>query len=91
MKRHLLLMLMPLIAVVAMAQRNVTGTVVEDETGDPLPQTTVKLLKTDSTLVKGSLTNLEGKFTLKAPSDGNYIVQVTCGLQAFHAAHHRER
>lgn len=84
MKRHLLLMLMPLIAVVAMAQRNVTGTVVEDETGDPLPQTTVKLLKTDSTLVKGSLTNLEGKFTLKAPSDGNYIVQVTCvGFKPF--------
>ena len=77
-------MLMPLIAVVAMAQRNVTGTVVEDETGDPLPQTTVKLLKTDSTLVKGSLTNLEGKFTLKAPSDGNYIVQVTCvGFKPF--------
>ena len=69
---------------VAMAQRNVTGTVVEDETGDPLPQTTVKLLKTDSTLVKGSLTNLEGKFTLKAPSDGNYIVQVTCvGFKPF--------
>ncbi len=77
-------MLMPLIAVVAMAQRNVTGTVVEDETGDPLPQTTVKLLKTDSTLVKGSLTNLEGKFTLKAPSDGKYIVQVTCvGFKPF--------
>ena len=84
MKRHLLLMLMPLIAVVAMAQRNVTGTVVEDETGDPLPQTTVKLLKTDSTLVKGALTNMEGKFTLKAPSDGKYIVQVTCvGFKPF--------
>ena len=84
MKRHLLLMLMPLIAVVAMAQRNVTGIVVEDETGDPLPQTTVKLLKTDSTLVKGALTNMEGKFTLKAPSDGKYIVQVTCvGFKPF--------
>ena len=84
MKRHLLFVLMLMIAMVAMAQRNVTGTVVEDETGDPLPQTTVKLLKTDSTLVKGSLTNLEGKFTLKAPSDGNYIVQVTCvGFKPF--------
>jgi len=78
MKRHLLLLLMPLIAMVAMAQRNVTGTVVEDENGDPLPQTTVKLLKTDSTLVKGALTDIEGKFSLKAPSDGQFIIQVTC-------------
>ncbi len=75
---------MPFVALVAMAQRNVTGTVVEDETGDPLPQTTVKLLKTDSTLVKGTLTNLEGHFTVKAPSNGTFIIQVTCvGFKPF--------
>ena len=78
MKRILLLLLMPLSVVVAMAQRNVTGTVIENDSQDPIPQTTVKLLKTDSTLVKGALTDLDGNFTLKAPSDGTFIVQVTC-------------
>ena len=78
MRRLLLLLLMPLMVVAAMAQRNVTGIVVENETGDALPQTTVKLLRTDSTLVKGALTGLDGKFELKAPSAGKYIVQVTC-------------
>ena len=78
MRRLLLLMLMPLVAVAVMAQRNVTGTVVESETDEALPQATVKLMRTDSTLVKGALTGLDGKFTLKAPSAGRFIVQVTC-------------
>ena len=77
-------MLLPLASVVAMAQRNISGTVVENETGDPIPQTTVRLLKTDSTLVKGVLTGLDGKFTLSAPQAGKYIVQVTCvGFKAY--------
>ena len=71
-------------SVVALAQRNISGTVVENETGDPIPQTTVRLLKTDSTLVKGVLTGLDGKFTLSAPQAGKYIVQVTCvGFKAY--------
>ena len=78
MRRLLLLMLMPFVAVAVMAQRNVTGTVVESETDEALPQATVKLMRTDSTLVKGALTGLDGKFTLKAPSTGRFIVQVTC-------------
>ena len=78
MKRLLLIALMPLVAVVAMAQRTITGTVVEDETGDAIPQTTVKLMRKDSTLVKGVLTGLDGKFSVAAPAAGKYIVQVTC-------------
>ncbi len=71
-------------SVVALAQRNISGTVVENETGDPIPQTTVRLLKTDSTLVKGVLTGLDGKFMLSAPHAGKYIVQVTCvGFKAY--------
>lgn len=77
-------MLLPLASVVALAQRNISGTVVENETGDPIPQTTVRLLKTDSTLVKGVLTGLDGKFMLSAPQAGKYIVQVTCvGFKAY--------
>ena len=77
-------MLLPMASVVALAQRNISGTVVENETGDPIPQTTVRLLKTDSTLVKGVLTGLDGKFMLSAPQAGKYIVQVTCvGFKAY--------
>ncbi len=78
MKRLLFLMLLPLVALVALAQRNVKGTVVDSESGDVLPQTTVRLLRTDSTLVKGVLTTLDGKFSVTAPSAGKYILQVTC-------------
>ena len=76
-KRTLLFLLMPLMAVVAMAQRSITGLVIDDSE-DPIPQTTVKLLKTDSTLVKGALTNMDGEFTVKAPQAGKYILAARC-------------
>ena len=78
MRRTLSLLFLSLTAIVAMAQRNVTGTVIENDSQDPVPQTTVRLLKTDSTLVKGALTDMNGNFTLKAPAAGKYIVQITC-------------
>ena len=61
-----------------MAQRQVTGSVIESDTEEPIAQTTVRLLRTDSTLVTGGLTGLDGKFRVKAPSAGQYIIQVTC-------------
>ena len=61
-----------------MAQRQVTGRVVENDTQEPVAQTTVRLLRTDSTLVTGGLTNLDGRFTIQVPKSGNYILQVTC-------------
>ncbi len=76
-KRILLFLLMPLVAVVAMAQHNISGMVIDDAQ-DPIPQTTVKLLKTDSTLVKGALTNMEGKFKIATQQTGEFILQVTC-------------
>ena len=65
-------------AMLAMAQRAITGTTVESDSQEPLPQATVKLLKTDSTLVKGVLTNINGVFKITAPSDGRYILRVSC-------------
>ena len=76
-KRILLFSLMSLVAVVAMAQHNISGMVIDDAQ-DPIPQTTVKLLKTDSTLVKGALTNMEGKFKIATQQTGEFILQVTC-------------
>ena len=60
------------------AQRNITGKVVESENNEALAMTTVKLLKPDSTLAKGVLTNINGVFTVPAPANGKYILQVTC-------------
>lgn len=78
MKKIILFALMMLSAIQVVAQRNITGKVVESDSQDPVAQTTVRLLKTDSTLVTGSLTNLEGHFQVKAPAAGQYIVQITC-------------
>ena len=78
MKKLLLLILMSVSVIQAMAQRNITGKVLESDSQEPVAQTTVRLLKTDSTLVTGTLTNLDGLFRVKAPSAGNFIVQITC-------------
>ena len=56
------------------AQRNISGKVIESDSQEPVAQTTVRLLKSDSTMVTGSLTNLDGIFRVKAPANGNYIV-----------------
>ncbi len=77
MKRLTSFLLLMMVMTVAMAQRNVTGTVLENDSNDPLPQTSVRLLKTDSSFVSGALTNLEGHFSVKAPKAGRYILQIT--------------
>ena len=78
MKRIALTLFSVIIAMVAMAQRQVTGTAVENDTQEPLPAATVKLMKTDSTLVKGVLTSSNGTFKIKAPANGKYILRITC-------------
>ena len=64
-------------AVVMMAQRTISGKVIEKDSKEPAMQTTVRLLKKDSTLVTGTLTDVNGNFHVNAPAAGNYIVQVT--------------
>jgi len=78
MRKHLFIILFLLSSVVVMAQRHVSGVVIESDSQEPVAQTTVKLLRTDSTLVTGGLTSLEGKFRVTAPKAGTYILQVTC-------------
>ncbi len=78
MKRLLPFFAAVLTALTSMAQQHVTGKVIESDSQEPVAQTTVKLLKTDSTLAAGVLTNLEGQFSVKAPKAGSYIIQVTC-------------
>lgn len=61
----------------AMAQRAVTGTVVESDTKEPLSLTSIQLLRKDSTMAAGGLTADNGSFKITAPADGQYILKVT--------------
>jgi len=78
--RRVFLLMMALIAmtVTAFAQeRIVKGTVIDGDSKEPAYQATVRLLKTDSTFVTGSVTNEYGIFTVNAPANGDYIVKIT--------------
>lgn len=77
MKKLLLLMVCLATMTAAIAQRAVTGKVVESDSKEALVATTVKLLKTDSTLVKGAMTDADGNFKLTAPANGRYILKIT--------------
>ena len=61
----------------ALAQRNISGKVVEQDTKEAVIQATVSLLKADSSLVSNAVTSLDGNFKLTAPQDANYIVRIT--------------
>ena len=89
MKRFFLCMLMVASAMLAMAQ-HVTGIVIESDSQEPVAQTTVRILKSDSTLVTGGLTDLDGKFRVKAPSAGKYIVSLSWYRVAESRCYHAE-
>ena len=61
-----------------MAQNSiVSGTIYDKETKEPLMQTTVQLLKTDSTYVTGAASAEDGSFKITVPADGKYILRMT--------------
>ena len=76
MKRFVLLTIAVVAALTIHAQHKITGKVIDYQTGETVPMATVKLLKTDSTMVKGVLTNEDGEFSVES-ADGKFIVQVT--------------
>lgn len=78
MKRLLLLIAVAAATITAFAQSKVTGKVIEAETNEAMAMATIKLLKTDSTMAKGGLTTTNGTFSIEAPANGKYILQVTC-------------
>ena len=56
---------------------NITG-VVKDDTGEPLPQATVRLLTaSDSTFVKGVKTNASGIYTFTGAKSGKYLIETS--------------
>ena len=76
MKRFLLFTLLAIATLTIHAQHKITGKVVDNQTGEPLIAVTVKLLKSDSTMLKGVLTDDDGNFSVES-LNGRYIVQIT--------------
>lgn len=63
---------------VATAQRIITGTLIDKESGEPVMQATIQLLKAeDSTYVAGAVTDMDGLFRLSAPANGKYVIKMT--------------
>lgn len=76
MKRLLTLALMALTTVLAMAQsREISGTITDKNSKEAVSLATVQLLKHDSTFIAGATSGDDGKFTVKAPSDGQFILK----------------
>lgn len=72
-----LLMLLLSTAAAVAQDRKIKGLLIDGDTQETMYQTTVALLRMDSTLVTGTLSNDSGRFVLQAPADGRYLVRIS--------------
>ena len=79
MVRRFLLATMLLLSVTALfaQDRRISGTITDKDTKEAIMQVTVQLLKTDSTFVKGALSDENGRFHLEAPQNGKFLLKLT--------------
>ncbi len=77
--KKLLLVLSLLFSVVATwaQERQVSGTLYDRDTKEPVEMMTVQLLQTDSTFINGAISNEKGEFRVEAPANGKYLLRVT--------------
>ena len=59
------------------AQHQLTGTVKDKADGSPFPYVTAALLRPDSSVVTGVITNDSGRFVIEKVNPGDYIVQLS--------------
>ncbi len=78
MKNKLLLTLILLVGALPTMAQKITGTLVDKDTKEQVTQATVQLLKADSSFVGGTISGDDGRFSLKAPKAGRYILKLTC-------------
>ena len=77
MRRLLVLMSTVMFTVLSVhAQRMVSGKVIEQDTQDAVIQATASILSGDK-VVSNGVTNTDGAFRVKAPSDGTYTLKIT--------------
>lgn len=77
MKRILIAVLCSFVTVCAMAQVNVRGTIVDNESGEPLAGASVIAKGTDSKIKKYSISNADGGFTMTLPSVAGCRLDIT--------------
>ena len=79
MKKIIVMICFVLMAVLSVSAQNVkiTGTLVDRDTKEGVELVTVQMLKSDSTYVKGTLSNDRGRFSITAPEPGKYILKFT--------------
>ncbi len=61
----------------ASAQHVISGSVVESDSREAVAMATVKLMKTDSTMVQGAMSTVNGQFKVTAPKNGQYILSIS--------------
>lgn len=76
MRKMILIVAALVMTVTSFAQRTVTGKVVEQDTQEAVIQATAALLSGEK-VVANAVTNTNGGFSIKAPRDGSYTLQVT--------------
>ena len=65
-------------ATVSMAQnREITATIIDGDTKEPAINATARLLKSDSTFITGTITDVNGVFSIKAPNDGDFVLKIS--------------
>lgn len=77
MKRILLMAFLLVATLTATAQHFLKGVVVEAGTQEPMVQTTVRLMKKDSVVAAGAVTDVMGRFRVQIPKTGRYTIQIT--------------
>ena len=65
-------------ATVSMSQnREITATIIDGDTKEPAINATARLLKSDSTFITGTITDVNGVFSIKAPNDGDFVLKIS--------------
>ncbi len=77
-KLSFLIVLMLFVGFQAMAQMQITGKVTNAETGEPIPGVSI-FLKSQQTI--GTTTDMDGKYSLEVPSEGETLVYTFVGMQ----------
>jgi len=81
MTKNLLLfifLIIPACLLNSQTQGIISGTIIEFETREPLQYANVVLLNsTDSTMVAGAVTNVDGRFRLDNIKEGNYFIKIS--------------
>ncbi len=68
--------LLLLLSYVTMAQHSITGTVISQKTKEPLEYATIVIYNSDSTLVRGNVTNDKGYFKIENVKTNTYSLEV---------------